>query len=145
MAHSQFSRDRPVLAREGSLVAGSTLALTLAFFGLLAFATGEATGAGDRVPFYVLGAAVTFAATLIALDRRSRDGRNLLAVSVGIAVVAFCLVTLGVEGLAYALSRPDELLTSNQPLYLLSAALFSTGLGYWGLSHWREFLRAVKR
>lgn len=145
MAHSQFSRDRPVLAREGSLVAGSSLALTLAFLGLVAFATGEAVGFGDRVPFYVLGAAVTFAGTLIVLDRRSRDGRNLLGISIGLAVVTLCLVTLGVEGLAYAVNRPDRVLGSNQPLYLLSAALFSTGLGYWAFSHWRAFLRAIQR
>lgn len=145
MAHSQFGRDRPVLAREGSLVAGATLALTLAFLGLLALAAGEPAGMGDRVPFYVLGAAVTFASTLVILDRRSREGKNLLAVSVGFAILAFCLLTLGVEGLAYAARRPGEALASNRPLYLVSAALFSTGLGYWGLSHWEEFLREVRR
>ena len=145
MAHSQVSGDQPVIARVGSLVAGSALALTLAFLGVVAFATGEAAGFGDRVSFYVLGAAVTFAAALIGLDRRARDGRDLLGVAVGLAVVAFCLVTLGVEGLAYAASRPDEVLLSNTLLYLLSAALFATGLGYWGLAHWKEFAREIRR
>lgn len=145
MAHSQFTEDRPVLARIGSLLAGTTLALTLAFFGVLAFATGEAAGVGERVPFYVLGAAVTFASALIVLDRRSRDGRDLLVVSIVLALVTFCLVALGVEGLAYAFTRPGEALASNQPLYLLSAALFSTGLGYWGANHWREFRPSISR
>jgi len=145
MAHSQIRSDRPVLARVGPLVAGSTVALTLAFFGVLALSGGGAGGLGNRVPFYVLAAAVTFAAALFLLDRRNRDGRGLLAVSVVVAVAAFVLVTLGLEGVAYAVSAPAETLATNTLLYLVSTALVTTGLGYWVGNHWRELRRAVRR
>ena len=144
MAHSQIRSKRPVLARVGSLVAGSTVALTLAFFGILALSSGSVDGVGNRVPFYVLAAAVTFAAALFVLDRRSRDGRGLLAVSVAVAVAAFVLVTLGLEGVAYAVTYPGETVGTNRLLYLLSAALVTTGLGYWVSNHWRELRRALR-
>jgi len=145
MAHSRLATDQPVLARVGTLVAGSTVVLTLALFGLISFATGEAAGVSGRVPFYVLGAAVTFAAAVIGLDRRTRDGRDLLFLSLGIAVVAFCFVTLGLEGVAYAIRRPGQALASRQFLYLLSTALVVTGLGYWGLNHWKELAKSIQR
>lgn len=145
MAHSQFRSNRPVLVRVGWLVAASTLVLTFAFFGLLAFASTEPSGIGGRVPYYVFGAAVTFAAALIGLDRRARDGKNLLVVAAAFAFVAFVFVTLGIEGIAYAFRRPSEALAVQKVLYVIAAALVSTGLGYWGINHWRELARKVRR
>ena len=145
MAHSQFGSTRPVVARIAPLVAGSTLLLTLSFFGLIAFGRGGVAGVGGRVPFYVLAAAVTFAAALFGLDRRAGDGRNLLALSVAAAAVAFVLVTLGVEGVAYAITSPAEALSTNTVLYLLSAALVTTGLGYWVANHLPSLMKAIRR
>lgn len=145
MAHSQVASNRPVLTRIGALIAGSAIALTLAFFGLLAIVTGSATGLSGRVPFYVLGAAVTFAGALIGLDRRRWDGRDLLLSSIGVAVVAFFLVTLGLEGVAFAIQHPGESLASRRFLYLLALALVATGLGYWVTCHWSEISRSIRR
>lgn len=145
MAHRQLTSNRPVLVRVGSLVAASTLVLTFAFFGVLAFASGDAAGVGGRFPYYVLGAAATFAAALIGLDRRRRDGRNLLVVASAAALVAFVFITLGLEGIAYALRRPSDALASRKVLYLIAAALVSTGLGYWGLNHWREITEPIRQ
>lgn len=145
MAHTPVSSNRPVLARVGMLVVGSSLALTLAFFGLLAVLTGSATGLSDRVPFYVLAAAVTFAASLVGLDRHHWDGRDLLFYSVCIAVVAFVLITLGLEGVVFAIQYPGESLASRRFIYLLSLALVATGLGYWVTCHWEEIARSIRR
>ena len=145
MAHSPISTNRPVLARVGVLVVGSSLALTLAFFGLYAVASGTAVGLSDRVPFYVLAAAVTFAGALFGLDRRQWDGRDLLYFSTGIATVAFVLVTLGLEGVVFAVQYPGESVASRRFLYLLSLALVATGLGYWGMCHWGEISRSFRR
>lgn len=145
MAHSQLSSGRPLPSRIGSVVAGSTLVLTLSLFGLIAFVTGQAAGIGGRIPFYVLGSAVVFAGALVGLDHRNHDGRDLLVTSAGIAVVALVCVTLGLEGIAYALHRPGQAFASKQFLYLLTVALVWTGLGYWGLNHYRELSRSVRR
>ena len=145
MAHSSVTSNHPVLARVGVLVVASSLALTLAFFGLIALATGSADELSGRVPFYVLAAAVTFAGALIGLDRRNWDGRDLLYFAVGLAVVAFVLFTLGLEGVVFAINYPGESLGSRRFLYLLSAAMVATGLGYWFVSHWAEFARSIRR
>lgn len=145
MAHSHRRSARPALARVGTLVAGCSVALALAFFGVIAVATGGTAGTADRLPFYVLAAAVTFAAALVGLDRRARDGRNLLAVALAGAVAAFVLVSLGVEGVAYGVQRPAEALSARRLMYLLAAAMVSTGLGYWTVNHWRELVRSARR
>lgn len=145
MAHSHRSSNRPVLARVGTLVAGCSIALALAFFGLIAVATGGTAGTEARLPFYVLAAAVTFAAALVGLDRRARNGRNLLVVALAIALGSFVLVSLGVEGAAYGVQQPAEALSPDRLMYLLAAAMVSTGLGYWALNHWRELASSVRR
>ena len=145
MAHQPVSSNRPVLARVGALVVGSSLALTLAFFGLLAVVTGSAVGLAERVPFYVLAAAVTFAAALVAMDRPSWDGRDLLFYSVCVSAAAFVLITLGLEGIVFAIQYPGESLASRRFLYLLSLALVATGLGYWVICHWTELARSIRR
>jgi hypothetical protein len=145
MAHAHAASNRPVLMRAGAFVAASTVALTLALFGLLAFVGGNPAGLPSRVPYYVLGAAVAFAAALVALDRRDRDGRNLLAVAVCVAGGTFVFLLLSVEGVTYAVVSPSEALGFQRVLYLLAAALFATGLEYWGLNHWTELVAAVRR
>ena len=145
MAHSPFTSNRPVLARVGMLVVASSLALTLAFFGLLALVTGSAVGLSGRVPFYVLAAAVTFAAALFGLDRHHWDGRDLLFFSIVISLAAFVMVTLGLEGVVFAVENPGESLASRRFIYLLSVALVATGLGYWTTCHWAAISRSIRR
>jgi len=145
MAHSHAATNRPVLARAGAFVATSTVALTLALFGLLAFVGGNPAGLPSRVPYYVLGGAVAFAAALVTLDRRDRDGRNLLAIAVCAAGGTFVFLLLAVEGITFAVVRPEQALGFQRVLYLLAAALFATGLEYWALNHWQELLAAVRR
>lgn len=131
--------NRVVVARLGAAVAACTLALTASFVGLVAIASGNAIGLGDRFPWYALFAAAVFVAGVVTLETGGKNGRKVLVGSITIAVGGFLLVTLVVEGVLFGLSGAN--LGSHLLAYLVAAALISTGLGYWALNHWREFAR----
>ena len=71
------------------------------------------------------------------------DGRSILATAGGVALVVFVVVSLAGEGLVFASDNPGEVVLSELFLYFLAAGLIGTGLGYWGLRHWREFVRST--
>ena len=137
-------RDPTVYGRLGLLVVACTAALTLAFVGVVSLATGHAGNVGGRVPFYVLGTALAFVASLLVVDGHRRDGRMVLAVAGAVAGVTFVLLSLGAEGLRYAVVHPENVLVTSSGLYLVAAGLIGTGVGYWALSHWRELAHAVR-
>ncbi len=137
-------RDPSVYGRLGLLVLACTAALTLAFVGVVSLATGDAGNVGGRVPFYVLGTALAFVASLLLVDGPRRDGRTVLAISGAVAGVTFVLLSLGTEGLRYAVVHPENVLVTSSGLYLVAAGLIGTGVGYWALSHWRELARTVR-
>lgn len=120
-------------------VAGLTVLLTCAFVGVLAFASPETPDVGSRLGFYVLAMAVVFVVAVVRLDDREREGTTVLSAVAVVAVLAFFLVGLAVEGVIYAVENPGDLVASQLLLYFLAAALICTGLGVWGLRHWREF------
>lgn len=138
MAYSRSVANRSVVGRVGLLVVGCTAVLTLSFFGLVAFLTGNTPGVADRIPFYVLGTALAFVASVVGLDGRARNGRIVLITASAAAAATLVLLTMGGEGLAYAVRVPEEALAAQRLLYLLAAGLIATGLGYWGVRHWRE-------
>lgn len=145
MAYSQANRTSPLLERVGPVLVGSTVALTMALFGLLALVGGNTPGLSGRVPYYVLGAAAAFAGALMVMEDRARDGRTLLGVAIAVAAGAFVLLGLGGEGLLYAARNPDVAFATQRFLYLLSAALVTTGLGYWATNHADEAARSLRR
>jgi hypothetical protein len=128
------------LARAGGVIAGSTLALTAAFVGVVALLDGTTAGIGDRFPFYVLAGAVVFVASLLLLDHDEVSGRTVIVATLVIAVTAFVVVGLGVEGVWYAYRVPGDVFGDQLVVYFLAAGLICTGLTYWGLNHWREFV-----
>jgi FtsH-binding integral membrane protein len=134
-------REPQFLARASVLVVSCTVVLTVSFIGIVALITGNAFGIGNRLPVYVLSMACTFAATIVRLDPEYDDGKQVLGTAVVFAVSSFVLVSLGGEGVAYAVRRPGQVLTSQLFLYFVSAGLIGTGLGYWGARHWRELTR----
>ncbi len=136
--------DPSVYGRLSLLVAACTAALTFSFVGLVALATGGAGNVGGRVPFYVLGTSMSFVAAILVIDGPRRDGRAVLVVAGAIAGATFVLLSLGVEGLLYSLRNPDAALASRSGLYLVAAGLIGTGVGYWGLRHWREMAATVR-
>ena len=136
--------DPNVYGRLGALVLACTTALTLSFVGLVALATGSAGDVGGRVPFYVLGTSAAFVAAILGVDGPRRDGRAVLVAAGAIAGATFVLLSLGAEGLLYAARHPEAVLVSRSGLYLVAAGLIGTGVGYWGLRHWRELATTVR-
>lgn len=131
-------------ARAAAIVLGSTLALTAAFVGVVALADRGLGDAPERFPYYVLAAAVVFVVTLLALDDEEIPGVTVIAPTIGVALTAFIVVSLGVEGVYYAVENTETVLSSFLA-YFVSAGLICTGLTYWGLHHWREFAGIPER
>lgn len=132
--------DADLLPRAAVLVAVSTAVVTAAFVGVVALVTGNASEVTARLPIYVLVMAVVFVAFVFLIDSRGSDGQTVIVSSIGVALFGFLLVLLSGEGLVYILTQPQDLLASHVLIYLASAGLVCTGLAYWGLRHWREFV-----
>ena len=131
-------------ARLVAVVVVSTLVLTATFIGVVALLSGGNEDVGTRLPFYVLSMAVGFVGVVVLNEQRygqRADGRAILGTAAGIALVVFLVVALAGEGLMFAGANPGEVVLSELFLYFLAAGLIGTGLGYWGLHHWREFAR----
>jgi len=123
-------------------VVGLTVLLTCAFVGLLAFVSGARPDVGSRLPYYVLVMGIVFVAAIFKLDNHEREGTTVLTVVSAVAVAAFALVLLAVEGVVYALYNSNQIVASQIIVYFAAAALICTGVGVWGLHHWREFASA---
>jgi FtsH-binding integral membrane protein len=126
-------------SRTVGTIVGFTLLLTASFVGVTAFLAGETAGVGDRVPFYVLAFAAAFVVAIYRLDDREADGWTVLLAVLGVAGVAGLLIGLAVEGTVYALREPERVVASSVFVYFVAAGLLGTGIGFWGLRHWREF------
>lgn len=131
--------ERAFVRRVVALVVAATVVLTAAFVGVVALVKGLAHGVGGRVPFYVLGGAVVFVATLFLLENPMEGGLPILTSTVAVSAVGFALIALGGEGVVYAITYPHQVFGSSLVVYFLAAALVCTGTVYWGLNHWREF------
>jgi hypothetical protein len=133
----QRTVDRAMLARTGALVGVCTAVLTAAFVGVVALASGRATGVGSRLQFYILAGAVVFVGSLLVLEESKYEGTTVILGAVGSGIAGLVIVGLGSEGVRYALARPDTVLSSSLLVYLVAAALVASGLGYWSVRNWR--------
>ena len=118
--------------------------LTAAFVGVLALVSGGNDGLGGRLPAYVLVMAVAFVGFVVLAEQfggasRSLDGRRVIGTASGFALAVLVTVALSGEGVVYAVRNPEQVVASEVFLYFVAAGLIGTGLGYWGLRHWREF------
>lgn len=125
-----------------TLVVGSTVLLTMALLGVVAAVTGRLVGYGTRLPVYFLGGAVLFVVLVFQFERREYDGRTTIRSTAGLAVVGTVLLFLIGEGAVYVVSYPGQILASQLVIYLLAVGVVCTGLVYWGLNHWREYVSA---
>ena len=122
-------------------VAGSTILLTAAFVGMAVVWEGLiVSGLTTRLPFYVLVFAVAFVVSLLQLDNRDRDGATVLIATVGIGVLAAILVGLAAEGAFYTAHEPAVVFRTQLVVVFFAAGIICTGLGIWGVRHWREFV-----
>jgi hypothetical protein len=134
--------DGQRIARVGGVVVVSTLILTATFIGVVALLSGGNGDIGTRLPLYVLTMAVGFVGVVILSEQRygkRANGRSILGTAGGVALTVFVVVSLAGEGLVFAGNNPGDVVLSELFLYFLAAGLIGTGLGYWGLRHWREF------
>jgi hypothetical protein len=132
--------DADWLPRAVALVGFSTAVVTAAFIGIVAMVSGDAVDVTTRLPFYVLVMAVVFTVFVFLIDARASDGATVIVSSIGVALLGFLVVFLSGEGVVFLFNNPGELLASHLIVYLVSAGLVCTGLAYWGLRHWREFV-----
>jgi hypothetical protein len=136
----ELDGTQQVVLRIGLLIVSSTLLLTAAFVGFIAALSGEVTGFESRLPWYLVGAAVVFVGTIILLELNDASGRTIIVSSLVVGGLSFVLLFLAVEGFVFTVNNPSEVIYEKQLiLYFFAAALVATGVGYWGLRHWREF------
>lgn len=141
MGLASGSNTREYIARTSALVAVFTVVLTTNFVGIMSILTGEASGTTARLPGYVLLTAVIFVAVILTMEAAEADGHLVIRAAIVSGLLGFVLVVFGGEGLIFAIEQPEEVFDSQLLLYFVSAAVIATGLGYWGLRHWREFSR----
>lgn len=123
-----------------SLVMGvCTLVLTFSFIGILALLAGEVDAPGSRIPWYLVLSALAFVATIVLLEAAGTPGREIIVTATVVAVWAFLILALSVEGIIFTISNPQDVFVSQLVVYFLAAALLATGIAYWALLHWREF------
>lgn len=130
---------RTYYTRTAGLAAVSTLVITASFVGILALIEGEFAALGDRIPWYLVGTSLIFLAMIFVLEEHAADGREIIVISSLVAVLGFVVIALSVEGIRFAYTNPDDVFVSRLVLYFLAAGMFGTGIGYWGIKHWREF------
>jgi hypothetical protein len=143
---TDMSVERDGLVGSGPLLAGigvCTALLTASFLGMVGLVSGNAVGVPTRLPLYVLGGSIAFVGALFALEGDSRDGSVVLGRAAIAALATFVLAVLGAEGVVYALAEPDAVVASHLFVYLLSAAIIASGLGYWAVQHWQDVRTAV--
>ena len=130
-----------LLSRVFLTVASTTVLLTFAFVGLAVLWEGRVvSGVTTRTPFYVLVFSIAFILSLLKLDSRDRDGTQILIATTGIGTATSILIGLATEGIAYTLTEPGVVFQEGLVVVFLSAAIICTGLGIWGVRHWREFV-----
>lgn len=129
--------------RTSLLVSVFTVVLTINFVGAMAIITGEATDTGSRLPLYVFSAAVVFVSVIVVLEAAEYDGPSVLITAVTACLLGFVFIAFGGEGVMYALTDPEAVFDSQLLIYFASAAVIATGVGYWGIRHWREFTRGA--
>ncbi|EMA49020.1 MULTISPECIES: hypothetical protein [Halococcus] len=129
---------RQFFVRVSVVVAVATLFLTASFVGLLALLNGDLRGSSSRIAWYLTIAAVAFVGVIILLETQDAAGTSIITTAAIVAVIVFVLVSLGVEGLLYAVRNPAAVFVSQTILYFFAAALIGSGVGYWALRHWRE-------
>lgn len=130
---------RGFVGRAVIVIGVSTFVLTSAFLGVLSLMTGGVIEVGTRLPFYLVVAGAVFVGTVVLLEEHGAEAEVILMTAVVTGVLALAAVSLGVEGVVFAVNNPERVFVSQLVLYFIAAALIGTGLAYWGINHWREF------
>ncbi|MDG5776087.1 hypothetical protein VB773_01770 [Haloarculaceae archaeon H-GB2-1] len=133
---------RELLGETVLVVVASTLVLTWSFVGLLGFVRGDVVGVSARLPLYVLVLAIAFVVAIFQLTQYEVDGKTALVGAVGVGLLSFLLALTAGEGVAFTARYPAQVFNPQLILYVVAAALITTGTGYWLLSYWRDLAAA---
>jgi len=127
------------VARTAALAAASTIVITASFIGVLALLEGEFSTLDSRIPWYLVATSLIFLSTIFLLEEHGADGVEIIAITAVVTIMGFIMIVLAVEGVNYARTNPGDVFVDKLVLYFLAAGMFGTGIGYWGIKHWREF------
>jgi len=116
-----------------------SVVLTSSFVGVLGLMDGVGLNVQSRLPYYVMVMGLVFVVAIVRLDDPNRNGLTVLVATSGIAILAFILVSLAVEGVFYTLLRPEKVINQKLVYYVAAAGMVCTGVVIWALHHWREF------
>lgn len=129
-----------VFLRGMSLIILSTVILTSAFVGIVAFLSGDITGLDSRLPYYTVFLGMSFVLMITLLESHETRGKDILVTAILVSLLSTLITILAVEGIFFAVRFPERVFVSQLVVYFVGASLVAIGLGYWGLNHWREFV-----
>ena len=72
------------------------------------------------------------------MEDLSVDAETVLGAAAGVSFTNFLVVALASEGTIYALRYPELVVSSQLFVYVLSAGMMATGLGFWLANHYGE-------
>lgn len=130
------------LFRGTFIVTVSTVILTSSFIGIVALIAGEPVTVGNRLPYYLILMGLVFVAIILLLEEYGSEPRITILTATISAIIALLVSLLGVEGFLYAISNPALVFDEQLVFYFIAAALIATGVTYWAIKHWREFIGA---
>ncbi|WP_436936563.1 hypothetical protein [Halovenus marina] len=131
--------NRQFILRITLIIGGFTIILTACFVGLIALMSGEVTEFDDRLPWYLVTVAIVFVSTIIYLEFNISEGKTIIVSAIFTGILSFILTFFSVEGVLFAANNRSTVFDSRLIIYFFAAALVATGIGYWGIQHWREF------
>lgn len=130
---------RGFVLRAGLLIAVSTIVVTSSFVGIWSIVAGESGDIGQRLPFYLIWMGTVFVITIVILEEQRANPRVIIVTAVVVSSLGFIAIGLTVEGALFAINNPGRVFVSQLVFYFIAAGLIGTGIGYWGIKHWREF------
>lgn len=131
---------RGSVLRAGVAVFLSTIVLTMSFIGILALLRADYTAVDGRLPFYLIVTGVVFVATILVLEYYGTRGQVIILTATVIGALSFVASLLSVEGVVYTIEHPERVIVDQLVYYFVAAGLICTGLGFWAVNHWREYV-----
>ncbi len=135
-----LATGRTSVLRASVAVFLSTIVVTMSFIGLLALLRADYSAIEGRLPFYLIIMGVVFVATILVLEYYGTGGQVIILTAVVIGGLSFVASLLSVEGLVYTIEHPERVIVDQLVYYFVAAGLICTGLGFWAVNHWREYV-----
>lgn len=127
------------LGKVGFQVVLFTLVFALTIVGLIGLVNGENVGSDQRLGIYVLFSSILFISTIYHIEKTGkRNAFEVIKVVIAITILGFVLASLSGEGLVRVMRGTEY--TLQIYLYLVTGGLVCSGIGYWAIRHWKEYI-----